>query len=195
MHRSILACAVLLASLHLSAGDAAAQASRTEGFLLGARLNWTAITPDEEDTESAVGIGAILGYGFSPAIAIYLNVDGAVLDVDGEEMTAGFGDLGLRYTFGTNAAAVRPFLNAALTGASLRFDIGDGREVELRGGGATVGGGVNYFLSRRVALEGALQLTFGRYNEARVERVTVPLDDLEFDFRATRVQLGVNFRP
>jgi hypothetical protein len=192
MRRTFIVGSTLLAASLFTAGDLAAQASRTEGFLLGARVNGTALNVDDE-TDSGAGLGFIVGYGFSPAITLYLNFDGASLDGDGGSYDFGQVDLGLRYTFGTNAAALRPYVNGALTGSIARFTEA-GETLDLRGGGLTVGGGLNYFFTQRVALSAAAQLTFGQFTELAFDGGTVDLDENE-SFTASRFQLGVSFRP
>jgi hypothetical protein len=188
MRRNVVAAAAALAAV-FTAGELTAQASRTEGGMAGARLVGSALTVGDE-THQGAGIGFIVGIGFNPAVALYLNVDGVVLDGDLDNLWNV--ELGVRYTFGTNAQALRPFVNAGVGGAVLRFTE-DGQRVDMRGPGGTVGGGLNYFFTPGVALDAAVQLSAGRFDNLLIDGQAFRMDEHE-RFTVSRLQLGVVLR-
>ncbi len=198
-------CALLAGAL-LCAGGLSAQ-SDNRGFMLNLHLAGNALTytGDEAEPETGGGLGLALGYGFNDRIVLYFNLDAAAIEYDedageapDETYDAVTGDLGLRVNFGHEGMKLRPYLNAALTGVALAeaFETLPGDEVEtiLSGGGLTIGGGLQYFVSRRLALDVALQATQGAFTNVRVDDED---EDLEtgIAFSASRLQLGVTWHP
>lgn len=189
----------LLVSSAAGAQDAAP--SKTTGFLLGAHLNASSlnISPDEgeDETYSGGGLGFTIGYGFSNLLTLYLNVDGAALEDDGDEFTLGQADLGARFSFGGGARRLVPYLDVALSGISAQDEIETGEgdvDIELRGGAFTFGGGLEYFFSPRFALDAGLKISVGSFTEAEIDGETI--DDLDDNTATTaRINIGVSFRP
>ena len=190
----------LVAGALLSAGSLSAQ-SDNSGFMLNVHLlgNGVSNVGADAEMETGGGLGVAVGYGFNDRIALYLNVDAAAIEYDEDEdapddtYDAVTADLGVRMNFGNEGMKVRPYINAAFSGLAVaeEFDEGD---TMIAGGGLTVGGGVQYFFSRRLALDLGLQATQGAFTE-----VTVDDEDEELDegiaFTASRFQLGVTWHP
>lgn len=206
--KRILTLSALLAAAALSAGDLRAQASDNRGLMLNAHLSGNGITISEEgdeddsETESGAGLGFMVGYGFSESLALYLNVDGAAVkyedEEDGDERALGHADLGVRFSFGGSGSALRPYLNAAISGVSESYEPGDDVEITISGGGVTVGGGLQYFFSRSLALDAALQGTFGNFSEIEIEGADAEVDlqdEIDADFTSARLQLGLTWHP
>jgi hypothetical protein len=124
--------------------------SNTGGFMIGGHLNGSALSFEGADTESGGGLGIAIGYGFTPKLMLYLNVDAAKVDIAdtqiGGSFALGHGDLGIRYTFANSARAWVPYLNAAFTSrvASANVDnsLTSTTEVSISGPAVSVGGGV-----------------------------------------------------
>jgi hypothetical protein len=200
---SMAAAAVLLAG----AGHAAAQdRSSTRGLLLGAHLNGTAIQLDEDegtDAENGIGGGLIVGFGFSEQFSVFLRGDGANISEDsdaGEDNTFTLVnlDLGGRYTFGSTAAALRPFAEAGFTATGLGFELTDGTQsadVVFSGGGLFLGGGLEYFFTPKAALNVGLAVGKGRFTAVSVDGGDAEDLDEDQDFTTSRLSIGVSFRP
>jgi opacity protein-like surface antigen len=189
----------------LSAGSLGAQ-SDNRGFMLNAHLTGQGLsgTGSGSVTESGGGLGVALGYGFNDRIIVYFNLDAASMEYDEDEpdfenesYDLVTGDLGVRVNFGNEGMRLRPYINAAFTGAAAvdEFELLD-EDVEsiVSGGGVTIGGGVQYFFSRKLALDLGLQATQGAFTG-----ITVDDEDEEFEegvaFTTSRLQLGVTWHP
>lgn len=112
----------------------------------------------------------------------------------GDDYLLGTADVGVRYTFGSGASALRPFVNAAASVANARFDVRV-TSVDIRGTGFTVGAGAGYFLRPRLSAEVALQGSGGRFTRVHYnDGFSEPLEEPE-RYRAVRLQLGLTFNP
>ena len=199
---SMAAAAMLLAG----AGDAAAQErSSARGFLLGAHLNASAIQLDEDegtDAENGIGGGAVLGYGFSERIALFLRLNGAGISGDSENgedatLTLASLDLGGRYSFGSTAAALRPYVELGFSGTGLGFETTIGTQTgDLVFAGTSIFGsaGLEYFFTRKAALDVGLTLGKGRFTTVTFEDESEDLPEA-VDFTTSRIIIGINFRP
>ena len=172
--------------------------SKTSGVNIGLFLNGSAVqVEDSEEVESGGGLGLHLGYGFNQRIQLFAranmaNIEGS--DGSGNYDMAHF-DLGVRYSFGGAASALRPFVQGALNGRAAAFETVEG-DLEARGPGFTAGGGLEYFFSRTVALEAGLAFSFGEFNEGRLGNSDwVDLENEAFGVTTTRFDIGVSFHP
>lgn len=105
-------------------------------------------------------------------------------------------DLGIRYLFTAPGRRWVPFIGGSFTGWPAEVavvDQGQRINVDIGGSGLTAGGGINYFLSAPFALTSTVQWTFGRFTEASVEGINVPIDN--FDGRSARFNLGFAWFP
>lgn len=201
MKRNIVLSA-LVAGAALSAGSLSAQSS-TSGFMLNAHLTGTSLsgTVDDSDAESGGGVGLALGYGFNERITLLLNVDASRMeyeegedeDLDDGEFDLATADLALRLNFGNPGQRLRPYVTTGFTGVVMGDETED-VELAIAGGGITLGGGLEYFFTRSLALDAALNVTTGSFT-------TVEVDDEEEDldagigFNHGRLQLGVTWHP
>jgi hypothetical protein len=168
--------------------------SKTQGFNLGAFLNGSALAVDGSDeTESGGGVGLHLGYGFTQNLSAFTRLNVASVDPsnDAEEYGLGHFDLGLRFSFGGTASALRPFLQGAVNGRAIVFDDESG----ARGGGFTGGGGLEYFINRKLALEAGLFLSFGKFTEATDGEDWFELEDGGVKATSSRFDIGVSWHP
>jgi opacity protein-like surface antigen len=195
----------LVSGVMLSAGSLGAQ-SDNSGFMLNAHLTGNALSGigAEAETESGGGLGLALGYGFNDRIILYFNVDAASIERDEEDVDAPddrydlvTADLGVRMNFGNEGMKLRPYINAAFTGVAAveEYEFVD-EEVEqvLSGGGITIGGGLQYFFSRSLALDLGLQATQGAFSEVMVDDEDEELDE-GLAFATSRIQIGLTWHP
>lgn len=191
MRKLIFALAFLAVPTELRAQEAVYD---TGGLVLGAALNGVAVqTEDEEELESGGGLTLQGGYGFGP-LTVFLRLGGdAVTGASGGgDYSLAHVDLGGRYHLG-GTSRWQPFLEAAYSGRAVTFDAID---LDARGAGITLGGGLFYFIAPAFSLGATLDYTFGDFEEARVsEGEWVDLGSDAFSVTTTRVDLGVNWHP
>lgn len=200
--RSFAIAAVLAGTLSTPAAaqlDApTALRSNTAGFNLGVFLNGSAVQLEDSDVVESGGGGSLhLGYGFNPNISMFVRLNAAEIEAEegGGTYTMAHFDLGARYSFGSSASALRPFVQGALNGRGFAVDMG-GEDLEARGPGFTAGAGLEYFFSPRVALEAGLSYSFGEFNEGRIGGGEwVDFEDEAFEATSTRFDIGVSFHP
>jgi len=173
---------------------------RTTGVMVGLHANGTTIDDDDADdgreTDRGGGVGFELGYGFSSGLVLFLAGDFASVnreldlgDITGEERDFGLGhvDLGARVNFGGGRRALVPYLEALFTGVVLADDP-DEADRSVSGGGITVGGGLQYFLTRRLAADAGVRLTAGSFTTLDLDGEEIDLDD--FHVSTSRFNLG-----
>ena len=192
-------------ALGVAAESAAAQESTTRGFTMGLHGTGASLDPQGSgnDRESAGGGGLHLGYGVNRRITIFAQLDGAKFDnlstdnVEGE-WTMGYFDVGVRFNFANSLRKWVPFLEAAFgyRAVSVTDPIVNNvaaNELSISGGGLTLGGGIDYYLSESWALDLQLLWTGGEFNTLRVDNVSV--SGLDFDATSSRLSLGVGWWP
>jgi opacity protein-like surface antigen len=165
---------------------------RTSGFVLGAYLNGTAASFEgEEQMDSGGGLTLRLGYGPSSALSVFLAGTGA--SMESGDYTMAHVDLGARYLLRT--ARLRPYVEGGVSAQNMKADL-FGYTVEVRGGGPTLGGGLEYSFGRSAALDVGMSYTFGRFTRGRV--VGEPWEKLEgesFSATSARFDIGMVWRP
>lgn len=201
--RAFRAAGLLLASLLLLfiAAEAHAQrGSNTQGIYLNVHLNGTSISYDEDefflqdDSHSGGGGGIEIGYGVTRLVTLYLGLNGSSISTDAVEdaYTLAHVDLGAQFNFGAGRNRAVPYADVALTARQATIGL-VGDDLEIRGGGITLGGGLRYYLSRVLALDGGLALTFGTFSEIERGRVTIEIDD--FSAVSARLAVGLSWYP
>ena len=194
------------------AGDAAAQVptmspakrSTPTGFQLGLGLSGSSIKfEDQDDTESGGGFGFQLGWGFTPNILVYLAGQAAVheqeaLTSSGEkgEYILGHGDLGLRWHFLAGRRWV-PYADVAFTTRQMSGELeqpgGEKEDVEITGeGGLSVGGGVQFFVSPRFAVDANLKFSGGKFTEQKIGSTKT---DIDMSATSSRLFVGISWFP
>ena len=197
-----LALAVVLAAPLASAQRGAryvSPSSNTEGLFVQLALDGQALNFNEDDfdeTDNGGGLAARVGYGFSPLFTLYGGLSGATIDgetngVINNEYTFAAGEIGARFNF-NRGSDLRPYLDVALRGVSASDDESD---LEFRGGGVAFGGGLAYFVSPSVAIDGALRLGGGGFNEVDFGRLSADIDADDFGYGEGRLSLGLTFYP
>jgi Outer membrane protein beta-barrel domain len=199
--RALALAASLAGALCTSAAAQVAPASRsnTAGPHLGVFLNGSAVRVEDSDVvESGAGLGVHLGYGFGQNLSVFARVDAASIQPEGAGDNYGLAhaDLGVRYSFGAPSAAFRPFLQGAVSGRAVSFDMGSEGTLDARGAGISAGGGLEYFVSRSVAIEAGLSVSFGELTEGRVGGSDwVNLDNDAINITTSRFDIGLSWHP
>ena len=142
--------------------------------------------------EGGGGMHLSLGYNFTPAIGVLLHAGGVLLNDDDERVLGGV-DLALRYSLTGHSVAVIPYLEMAIGGYALEDDT-SGVGSELNGGTVSVAAGLNYFLTRRFALNADFRYNVGTFTTARIEGRSIT-DDATMGFSTSRVNVGFNWFP
>jgi len=179
------------------------QESTTRGFMLGAHLSGASLTLENQDRNNAGGGGLIVGYGLNRNITLLLQLDGAQFDeqstgtVEGD-WQMGHVDLGIRYSFANSLRRWVPYLQGAFgyRSVSVQDPIVDNtqrEEVEISGGGLTLGGGLDFYFTESFALDVQLLWTGGEFNTLRVDNVSATGFDV--DATSARFNLGVAWWP
>ncbi|WP_143815362.1 outer membrane beta-barrel protein [Longibacter salinarum] len=173
--------------------------SNTERLFLQISLDGQSIDYRDDafsETDNGGGLSLRAGWGVSPLVTIYVGVTGASIDgqssaITGNDYSWSGGELGLRLNFRSGRSLV-PYADVALRGVAATED---DRDVEFRGGGFTLGGGVSYFFTPAVALDAGLHFGGGRFDEVQVGNISAGLDEDEFGYGEGRFSLGLTFYP
>jgi hypothetical protein len=175
--------------------------SSTQRLMLGANFNGSSLTVEDGDTESGGGGGFMVGWGVSRRVALFFRADLGNMEIshpeiDGEYILA-MGDLGVRVSFGGPQRRFVPYLIGAFTGMTASADIFIGplvsADVEVRGGGLTIGGGFHHYFTPTLALDLQLLVTGGQFNEVEIGTISSDIDELEAN--AARLNIGLAWYP
>ena len=198
---------ILASALFSSAAVAQAPAvlkSNTSGLFFGLNSSGSAITADElsHGRESGAGLAAQIGFGFTPKLALYAEAAGARMRSDDGNYGLGHFDVGARYHFANTKRALVPYLQAAFSARAASrddvvFDDGEGGtttgKLQVSGTGFTLGGGLQFFFTPKVALNTSLGWTLGEFSKVTFENVSV--DGFDVDATTTRLNLGLSWFP
>ncbi|MBT8488371.1 MAG: outer membrane beta-barrel protein [Gemmatimonadetes bacterium] len=201
-HTSTL-LATAVAGLVALPGALQAQESTTRGFMLGAHLSGASLAIESEDRNGAGGGGLTVGYGLNRNITLLVQLDGAQFDeqstgtVEGD-WRMGHVDFGVRYSFANSLRRWVPYLQGAFGYRSVSVqdpvvDNAQREEVEISGGGLTLGGGVDIYFAQTFALDIQLLWTGGEFSTLRVDNVSATGFDV--DATSARFNLGVAWWP
>jgi hypothetical protein len=174
---------VITAALALAfpARSASAAGGGTEGFFVGLQFQTSHIGADDPADDSPEGSvfvdetggGGMLrfGYGFTPRFALRIVGAGAVHETTDPDVNVSYssGTLEAVYLF-REGEPFRPTVFGGLGGFSLRSEK-ERLDYETTGGGAVIGAGIVYFLSRNFALDFELRgdLINWEKNKAQVD--------------------------
>ena len=173
------------AAAALTAGSASAQEgtdrSNTRGLGVGVNFNQSAVgalAPWKADPGSGVGLG--IGYGVTDRLSVFARADYAY--------RSSHVDAGVRYSFGSPRSALRPYAELAAT----RVGFAPHEDFRSTGYGATAGVGVEYFVSRKLALDVGVVHSEGRYTNTKINGEPI---DRDFRFNSSRLNIGFKWRP
>lgn len=196
---------------------------KTKGLMIGGHVTGTAIkfgeikesasdisTTASDDYESGPGGGVVVGWGLNKWLMIYAGLDIAKIKLKGLEdfdddepfnVIPGdyaliHGDLGARFSFVRDNSSLVPYANVAVSSRDASVEV-LGEEFTLHGVGVTLGGGLQYFFTPKLALDANLQFTAGKFSEAEAAGVKVDLDKFAEvkNSNSARVNIGLRFYP
>jgi hypothetical protein len=168
---------------------------------MASRLTGASLETENGEQESGGGVGLSLGWGISRRVALFVGGDITEVDINNPDFDGSFFfvmlDLGVRVSFRAPEHKLVPYAVVALTGMAANADVRltpfTSSEVELTGGGLTLGGGVQYFVIPTLALDAQLLGTGGSFSEIRIGSVSSDID--EVDATAGRFTIGITWFP
>ncbi len=143
----------------------------------------------------------MLGWGVMKNFAIILDMSAAQISSVNGNYALGHADIGGRFHF-VNRTAFVPFVDVGYAGRVIRQgdvtltdDLGNTSTGNLTfmGGGLSVGGGLQYFVTPSIAFGGAYKWTSGRFTQVRFNNMTV--DGLQLDATSARFNMGFSWYP
>ena len=177
--------------------------TNTSGLMLGLSFDASRIRSDDlnSTTESGPGVAALLGWGVTKNFAFILDASGArISSLDGDYDLAHV-DIGGRWHF-VNRSGFVPFVEVGYAGRMATKQgaiLSDGQgnsytgDLSILGGGVSLGGGLEYFVTPGIALGGAFKWTSGQFTQVKFDNVTV--DGLELDATSARFNMGFTWYP
>jgi hypothetical protein len=182
-----------------ASGSGPTDPSNTRGLFLNLRAGGYGIGFDDDRDGTGSGGGARIGYGLSDRVTLFGGFEGATISEgdgfeglpEGENYGLLHIDLGARVHFRNDARLV-PFLEGAVNVVGLWFDDTEDREATYGGASATIGGGVLWYVSPRVALETSGLFNAGALMESEIGNVE---QDVDLAMAGVRLQVGVSFYP
>ena len=130
------------------------------------------------DTQSGLGAGVEVGYRVTPRLLAYAGVDIAKQGIDEFGLDGDFGlthiEAGARYSFPITGSRLMPYVGGWVGRRSLTttvddFETGISSDLSLSGFGGGASGGVQYFVSPSLALDGGVSLGVGRMGNVKVD--------------------------
>ena len=172
--------------------------SDTRGFSISPHLNGAAIDIQGAENNATDGggggLGVQLGYGVSNLVTLIANLDGTNINPErGANYALGHFDLGVMFNFLKPDKSVRPFLSLSLSGRNATFRRGD-LEAKATGPGITAGGGIRYFASPSVSIDGEIAVTGGKFNSIELANDTVGASTkIDLDATSARFKVGISW--
>lgn len=196
MRRTILLSTCFLLFSSVGFAQTLSMKSTAQGFSGQIHLGsgqWTSEDLDV-DAESGFNFGVKIGYGFSELIEAFIRYDFGKLvpEYDGfSNYSYNHLDIGARFNLGSTTKPWRPFLQAAATYISTNQEAVDYYgyivDLDMKGYGISVGGGVKYHITLEFAGIIGMDYTFGSMSE--IEVAGIEYDDT-FDANSLRLYLG-----
>ena len=159
--------------------------------------------PGDVKTSTGLGGGVQVGYMITPRLTAYAGFELAKQSIDVVGLDGDFGlsqlEAGARLSFPVRGSRVMPYLGAWVGRRRLSttiddFDTGAQADFSLSGLAVGAGGGVQYFVSPKLALDGGLSVGVGKMGNIKVagEKRNPPALD---NTTTTRLQFGANWYP
>jgi hypothetical protein len=154
-------------------------------------------------TSSGLGAGVELGYRVTPRLLAYAGLEIAKQPVDIEGLSGDFGlthlEAGARLSFPSRRGKLVPYVGAWIGRRSLsttvdNFDTGESFDLSLSGMAAGASGGVQVFVSPKLALDGGLSIGMGKMGNIKSDGVRQPTQSLG-NTTTTRLRFGANWYP
>ena len=158
---------------------------------------------NEVKTSSGLGAGFEVGYRITPRLLAYAGLDINKQAVAIEDLDGDFGlthlEAGARYSFPIERSKFMPYVGAWVGRRSLSTTLDDfvtGASSDLSLSGMAVGasGGVQMFVSPKLALDGGLSVGMGKMGNIKLDGQSQPTQNLE-NTTTTRIRFGANWYP
>ena len=159
---------------------------------------------DALKTSSGIGGGVQVGYMISPRVSAYAGYEIAKQAVDVTGLAGDFGlshlEAGAHVSFPVHNSRMLPYVGGwigmrRLTSTLENFDTGEEADYSLSGLAAGLSGGLQYSLSPKVALNGALSIGLGKFGKEKIDgQETQDLPSMS-NSTTTRLQFGANWYP
>jgi hypothetical protein len=163
--------------------------SSTSGFFIGGSYERNGVAfEDLRGAEVGFGYGVILGYGFTPKLALYAQASSASDNSIYGKYGPGHFDSGLRVHFRSPARTLVPFIQAGISLRALIQEFGLDT-VKLTGAGVAFGGGINVHVNPAVAFSTGVTWSAWNVDNFRISGSAVPVDSLTMT--TARIHFGM----
>jgi hypothetical protein len=158
---------------------------------------------NEVKTSSGLGAGFEVGYRITPRLLAYAGLDINKQPVDGFDLEGDFGlthlEAGARLSFPIQRSKFMPYVGAWVGRRSLTttlddFETGTSSDLSLAGMAAGASGGVQMFVSPKLALDGGLSVGVGKMGNIKLDGQSQTTQSLE-NTTTTRIRFGANWYP
>lgn len=154
-------------------------------------------------TSSGLGAGVEVGYRVTPRLLTYAGLEIAKQPVDAVDLDGDFGlthlEAGARLSFPIAGSKMMPYVGAWVGRRSLSttvddFDTGASSDLSLSGLAAGASGGVQLFVSPKLALDGGLSIGVGKMGNIKVDGQKQNTQGLD-NTTTTRLRFGATWYP
>jgi hypothetical protein len=158
---------------------------------------------NEVKTSSGLGAGVEIGYRVTPRLLAYAGLEINKQPVDAVDLEGDFGlshlEAGARYSFPIEHSKFMPYVGAwvgrrSLTTSLDDFETGTSSDLSLSGLAAGASGGVQMFVSPKLALDGGLSIGVGKMGNIKLDGQSQTSEGLE-STTTTRLRFGANWYP
>jgi hypothetical protein len=155
------------------------------------------------DTQGGLGAGVEVGYRVTPRLLAYAGLDIAKQGVDEAGLDGDFGlthiDAGARLSFPITGSKLMPYVGGWVGRRSLTttvddFETGASSDLSLSGLGAGASGGVQFFVSPSLALDGGVSVGIGKMGNVKVDGHKEDWGTPD-NTTTTRLRFGANWYP
>jgi hypothetical protein len=158
---------------------------------------------NEVKTSSGLGAGIEVGYRVTPRLLAYAGLDINKQPVDAFDLQGDFGlthlEAGARLSFPIAGSKMMPYVGAWVGRRSLSttlddLDTGASSDFSLSGMAAGASGGVQLFVSPKLALDGGLSIGVGKMGNVKLDGQKQGTQGLE-STTTMRLRFGANWYP
>ena len=155
------------------------------------------------DTHGGLGAGVEVGYRVTPRLLAYAGVDIAKQGISEVGLDGDFGlthiEAGARLSFPITGSKLMPYVGGWVGRRSLTttvddFETGTSSDLSLSGLGAGASGGVQFFVSPSLALDGGVSLGIGKMGNVKVDGHKEDWGTPN-NTTTTRLRFGANWYP
>ena len=173
--------------------------SNTQGFFLHVRGGGYGVGFEDDRDGTGSGFGLRMGYGISERVTLFAGMEGGEIDngdgfqglPQGDSYGLLYLDVGARLHFRTDARLV-PFVEAGADVVGVWFDDEQREEAQYGGLSASLGGGILYFVTPQVGLEGSAPFNAGGLMSSEIGGVS---RDEDIALAGVRLHVGLSVYP